>query len=289
MAHKDIRLLQLTESPFGIRIAPLDDREIAGHPEVDVVTPHRHDHYCCFLVESGRLEFSIDFQCLHIAAPSLLVSCPGQVHGFVSAGELKGWGLVFDARFVDENARHRMEQSFHRAALLALDTEAAAWFGHLLPLMHATLQAPGTDVFRHRLVQTLLNAFFYKAAAIFRLQEDERIREYSPRNLEIVKIFHRLVKKHFTSLRKPSDYAARMNITVGHLNDTVKSVTGFPSTHFIRREIFGEARRLLLYTDKSVKEVAFRLGYEDDKYFIRLFGQTTGTSPARFRKLNKIS
>ena len=37
-----------------------------------------------------------------------------------------------------------------------------------------------------------------------------------------------------------------------------------------------------------IKEIAYSLGYEDDKYFIRLFGKTTGTSPASFRK-NKIS
>jgi len=90
-------------------------------------------------------------------------------------------------------------------------------------------------------------------------------------------------------LKKPADYASMMNITVSYLNDTLKQVSGFSSTWHIQNEIFTEAQRLLFYTDKSVKEIAFELGYEDEKYFIRLFGKKIGSSPACFRKTHKPS
>ena len=44
------------------------------------------------------------------------------------------------------------------------------------------------------------------------------------------------------------------------------------------------ARRYLAHTDLKVKEIGFRLGYDDPYYFSRAFSKYTGTSPSGFRK-----
>jgi AraC-like DNA-binding protein len=46
-----------------------------------------------------------------------------------------------------------------------------------------------------------------------------------------------------------------------------------------------EAKRRLFYTNESVKEIAFRLGYDDYAYFTRLFTKVCGISPTRFREI----
>jgi AraC-like DNA-binding protein len=80
-----------------------------------------------------------------------------------------------------------------------------------------------------------------------------------------------------------------MNITVSYLNDTVRSVTGFPVTYYIQQEIMREAQRLLYYSDLTINEIAINLGFEDPKYFNRLFSKVTGVSPGAFRKKNESS
>ncbi|GAB3921275.1 helix-turn-helix domain-containing protein [Mucilaginibacter myungsuensis] len=45
-----------------------------------------------------------------------------------------------------------------------------------------------------------------------------------------------------------------------------------------------EARRLITYSSRTVREIAYDLGFEDDKYFSRLFKKTTGKSPGSYRK-----
>ena len=289
MAKEAIQIRPLEESLFGIQILPISDQTTLEYVGENIIFPHRHDHYNCFLMEGGCLNGTIDFQNLQIQTPSLLLVLPGQVHELKYAKEITGWVIAFDARFLDQNARMVVEQSFSSVALLHLDDAEKKWFANIFQLIYSTVKEGKSTTYHHQLIQTLINAFFYKAVLIFQSQEDKRIQAYSSRSIEIAKTFHQLAKENFLILKKPADYASKMNITVSYLNDTVKSVTGFPSTYYIQHEIFREAQRLLFYTAKSVKEIAFQLGYDDYKYFIRLFNKTIGTSPANFRKNNKSS
>ena len=46
-----------------------------------------------------------------------------------------------------------------------------------------------------------------------------------------------------------------------------------------------ERAQLLLYTtDKTVKEVAYTLGFSDQNYFIRMFRKVTGITPQEYRR-----
>ena len=51
-----------------------------------------------------------------------------------------------------------------------------------------------------------------------------------------------------------------------------------------------EAKRLLIYTDKTAKEIAYEIGFEDASHLSRLFKKITNLSPSQFKKrLEKTS
>lgn len=287
MKKAAIEVVQLTKNQIGIEIVHTSDDTASGALREKVSAPHRHDHYTCFFLESGYANFNFDFQNFEVAHPSLVISRPGQVHQLGFTKKIKGWFMAFDSSIIDQNARMLIEQSLSNLVLLRLDEHEKKWFVNLIELMYATANEKQLYNLHTEIIKTLINAFFYKAAILLQAQEDERTKTYSSRSVELTNIFRQLVKKHILSRKKPADYASMMNITVSYLNDTLKLVSGFSSTWFIQREVITEAQRLLLYTDKSIKEIAFELGYEDYKYFIRLFGKRVGTSPANFRKTNK--
>jgi two-component system response regulator YesN len=54
---------------------------------------------------------------------------------------------------------------------------------------------------------------------------------------------------------------------------------------FIARWRMLEARRLLDRGDLLVKQVAYRVGFEDPNYFSRRFKGVVGISPSRYRKI----
>ncbi|SEN87651.1 transcriptional regulator, AraC family [bacterium A37T11] len=54
----------------------------------------------------------------------------------------------------------------------------------------------------------------------------------------------------------------------------------------IQERIILEAKRLLLYTDKSAKEIAYELGYDDAGHFSNFFKKQAGLSPTNFKRKN---
>lgn len=59
---------------------------------------------------------------------------------------------------------------------------------------------------------------------------------------------------------------------------------GFPPVQYINRKKVERAQLLLFTTNKTVKEVAFILGFSDQNYFIRLFRKLTGITPQEYRR-----
>lgn len=86
------------------------------------------------------------------------------------------------------------------------------------------------------------------------------------------------------ALKKPADYANRIAVHINHLNTAVQKATGKSTTTHISERLFAEAKSLLSYTDYTVAEIAFGLGYEYQSYFNRFFRKHAGITPSEYRK-----
>ncbi|MBB5636811.1 methylphosphotriester-DNA--protein-cysteine methyltransferase [Pedobacter cryoconitis] len=80
----------------------------------------------------------------------------------------------------------------------------------------------------------------------------------------------------------------KLNISTHYLNECVKNTTGQSISSHIQQRIILEAKRLLYHSDKSIKEIAAELGYDDYPYFSRLFTKVAGMSPKVFKKKNSV-
>ncbi len=106
--------------------------------------------------------------------------------------------------------------------------------------------------------------------------------------LDVFRDFSRHLEIHFRQKHNVSDYAELLHIAPKTLTHKFKNLKLDSPNQFIINRILLEAKRLLFYTDKPVKEIAYDLGYEDPAYFNRLFTQKTGNTPSNFKK-NYIS
>lgn len=283
MDTEKILLHQLSEATAGVVVFPVPHPAFLPHMQEEAMVPHRHDHYSFFFVEEGGFNTMVDFQPLHLTAGALLVSYPGQIHQPGAAQAFRGWIMLADAKLIGPQARSGIEQSRTGVALLQLGAQEQAWFQHLFSALHTAAAQPSPLV-RTEVLPSLLNAFMCQAAALLEAQQGLLAPAHALRGIALTKQFRQLVQQHFLTCKKPADYARKLHLTVSYLNDTVKAVTGFAVSYFIQQEVLAEAQRLLFYTELSIKEIATRLGYDDPKYFIRVFGKGNGASPTLFRK-----
>lgn len=93
------------------------------------------------------------------------------------------------------------------------------------------------------------------------------------------------LKKHFTTKKMVADYADEFCVTPGHLNRIVKKISGFPVSYHIQQQIILEAKRLAHYSDRSMKEVAYALGFDDLAHFSKFFKNNSGMNFSNFKKM----
>jgi AraC family cel operon transcriptional repressor len=74
-----------------------------------------------------------------------------------------------------------------------------------------------------------------------------------------------------------------------HLNRLCQEHFGCSSTNYINRLRLERAARELRFSDTNVEDIAENLGFTNRSYFSRLFRQTYGASPGRYRKTSKSS
>jgi AraC-like DNA-binding protein len=68
------------------------------------------------------------------------------------------------------------------------------------------------------------------------------------------------------------------------LSNLFKNTTKIITLQIIQDRTILEARRLLRYSDKSIKEIAYEIGYEDIQSFSRFFKKIEGVSPSDFKR-----
>lgn len=91
------------------------------------------------------------------------------------------------------------------------------------------------------------------------------------------------IEDNFRTKHSASDYADLLNLTPTSLARITKNHFNKTLSDLITERIIIEAKRELYLTDKTIKEIAYELGYEDEYYFSRLFKNKTDISPQIYR------
>ena len=68
-----------------------------------------------------------------------------------------------------------------------------------------------------------------------------------------------------------------------------KEYTGINFVNYLKEIRISEAKQLLLQTDDKIAEIAGKVGFENDKHFMKSFKAVCGVSPSEFRKDYKIT
>lgn len=247
------------------------------------IRPHRHELlYQILFIRSGRGQAQLESRNVDLRGPCVITVPALSVHGFHFSTDIDGVVVTV------------LEQHMLRL----LDAEPALK-ERLLPLRHQHLARAdatviGTAVLALR--REFLGTAAWRALAIdvalqlLLLELGRRLPDanaaeqpHGARALEHVRRFRDLVEARFREQPALSRCAEELGITPTQLNRVCQQVLGHAALGVVHARLVLEAQRELAYTNLSVKQIAFDLGFTDAGYFTRFFQRRTGSAPTLWR------
>jgi AraC-like DNA-binding protein len=170
---------------------------------------------------------------------------------------------------------------------IPLNPEQAAFMAGLFKKMQSVYS--GNYDHKDELLRNCMELIIHEALSI---QPPQNGLQYKNAATRVTDLFMDLLERQFPidstveplKLRTARDFAESLAVHINYLNRSVKEVTGKPTSVHIAEHIAAEAKALLLYTDWSVADIAYSLGFEYPTYFNNYFKRLTGVTPKTIRK-----
>ncbi len=109
------------------------------------------------------------------------------------------------------------------------------------------------------------------------------VKKLQDERFHIIRKFNLLVERNFKSEHAVSFYADQLFKSPKTLSNLFAIFNQKTPSQIIQERITVEAKRLLCYTDRSIKHITYELGFEDVSYFSSFFKINTGLPPSDFR------
>jgi len=249
----------------------------------------RNNYYSLIWVTEGSGKLKTDFSEYHFEQDSLFSFTPYQPFMF-SSNLLKGIAIYFHSDFFCIH-KHQTEvtcngvlfNNIYQIPFFLVDRVLRNRLFELIEQMKSEMQNP--ELAQYEFLISLMKIFLISASRSKVQQQPQSIPSgegtKEPFILQNLKI---AIEKDFKSKHTPKDYANLLNISPNALAKITKTHFNKTLTNLITERIVIEAKRELYLTDKSIKEVAYELGYDDEYYFSRFFKKNVSISPQMYRE-----
>jgi len=232
-------------------------------------------------------EMNIDDYKLSLNKPNAIFITPGQHLHFPSNTIFEGFAISFNKEFYcieyhdsDVSCNGLLFVNNFTSVHFVLEEQQLSIYTNTAKEMIAELENQGT--LQDEMLKNLLKNLLIRSNRLFRAQMS--IGEIDDINIDFARKFSDLVEKHFKQIKQVENYAEMIGIAPASLTKKLQKHGVESPSKIIKNRVITEAKRLLMYTDKSVKEIASIIGYDDQFYFSRLFAKETGISPSEYKK-----
>lgn len=287
MAHSDIRtytFAEASDNPGGFLLKTLE--EVYNGPTLESERPHRHDYYAIMFIEKGQGIHYVDFHEYAVNDGLVFFLMPGQMHQLLFFAEPKGHLIAFTEEFLVTNAISQrmiddlyLFNEFGISPPLPLNEGQLPTFRSVFEQMRYFSESARYST---EAVASLVQLFLILSNNHCSIRKEDNTQLQESGNT-LLRQFRSLLNKRFTSEHQVSGYADQIAVTADYLNKVVKNLTGISAKEHIQNKLVLEAKRALIFSEISNKELAFSLGFEEAAHFNNFFKKMTGMSPGEFR------
>jgi AraC family transcriptional activator of pobA len=268
-----------------------------------VARPFRHSFYCITLFLQGDVTLNAGFWKTRLSKPALYFKTPCQIVSWEKPQKwLSEYFIVFTENFMLSHKAladiifdlpfFQLEQ----AIPFEVEPDEVKQLTGLYQQILSEYRSDNPDKFD--LIVSYVHTLLVYVRRLYSkyVKTDQALTAHIHGHEHLlVEKFRGLVRNHILAgdaekhNRTVKYFAAQLSTHPNHLNAVVKRQQQKTAIAFIHEQIVHEAQSLLNQTELSIKEIAFRLGFNESSHFNNFFKKQTGTTPALYRKENGLS
>ena len=260
-----INIKDKIETGKNIKVAPFKN-------EIRKTEPHKHNSYfeIIYLSKSNGTH-SIDHKIFQIKPPIIFFIRKEQVHHWDITSVTKGYVLIIKKEFVEKSYNSGLKNLFSKLSQLTT----------LQPKDHTTIEQLFKLLSKENNVTVVVALLIALLTKILDTAKPLIKKPIITNNL--FQSYKELLSNTDELKNSVSHYAKQLNTTPQNLNSICRKNVNQSSTTILSEYIINEAKRLLHYTDNSVSQIAYSLGFTDSSHFVKYFKRNTGVTPQTFR------
>jgi AraC-like DNA-binding protein len=249
----------------------------------------RNNYYSLIWIREGAGKVKTGFAEYGFEPNSLFSFAPYQPF-LVSSPFIKGVAIYFHSDFFCIH-KHQTEvtcngllfNNIYDTPFFSVDKNLEITLNGVIEQIESEIQNPG--IAQYELLISFMKIFLIAASRSKSEQQPHALQlNHTKKHPFILQDLKDAIEKEFKSKHAPRDYALLLNISLNALTKMAKTHFNKSLTDLITERIMIEAKRELYLTNKSIKQLAYELGYEDEYYFSRLFKKNASISPQMYRE-----
>ena len=280
MSLTEIQLNALSTGKFSQSTIEFDCECVVDRE--DVITD-----YNIFWIEKGDARITIDFVHYDIKENNFFFLNPGQIFSVTSEDKLKGTRIAFGENFYcpktndgEIGCNGLLFNNLLGTPKLEIEKSKEKKFTDLLTNIGSSLSQDITA--KQELVESYLKILLIELTE-YKKKETVLVDNSGDEGQEILRKFNGLVEDNYSKWHQIGPYAESFGISATSFTKKLSKLGVSPSKVIYNRIII-QAKRLLYFTPKQVKEIAYELGFDEPAHFSSFFKNKAGQYPADFRK-----
>jgi AraC family transcriptional activator of pobA len=249
----------------------------------------RHNYYSLIWVKQGSGKVRADFKEYDLLESSLFAFSPYQPFIFLTQ-QISGVALFFHPDFFCIH-KHQAEiacngvlfNNIYDPPFIGVREDFGVALDDVLTRIRNEIQ--NTTLAQHEILVSYLKIFLIHCSRL-KTEQAPQVRTDLAAVKEpfILQNLKNAIEKNFKTKHSAGEYADELNISIKALAKATKTYFNKTITELISERIIIEAKRELYLTNKTVKEIAYGLGYDDEYYFSRFFKTNADVSPQTYRE-----
>jgi AraC family transcriptional activator of pobA len=276
-----------TESQAELELIHIETIAERGSTHEWEIKPHRHDTLLqLFWIDRGSMTASIDAKVERCYGRSILLIPPSVVHGFQVTQATAGLVItIADAllqEVLSETGHGELARLVSSPRILPIDQQNRAGNSAIRLIRQLDEEYRWPRPARVSAISALCKLILVN---LVRMMPTEAATDES--HGEAARQFDRfrdLLEHHYREQWTIRQYAECLGVSEKRLTRFCRLASDLSPLQIVHNRQLTEAKRCLVYTEMSISEIAYELGFKDPAYFSRFFSKMTDHQASQFRR-----